>query len=63
MRVQAIGDQVSILLDGTLVAETTVEESVAGAQVAFWSAGVPITIESVRVIDLSDREGATDGNA
>lgn len=57
MRVQAVGNQATVFIDGQVSIEATTDDVPSGDQVAFWSAGVPITITSVRIVDLSGTEG------
>jgi len=52
LRLEARGSDVRLLIDGTLALESTTTQ-IAGAQLAIWSGGVPLTVRTVRVFDLS----------
>ena len=52
LRVEAIGDQISVSLDGAEIVTATDASVPAGGQIALWSSGVPITITNVDVIEL-----------
>jgi hypothetical protein len=51
-RVEARGATVRFLIDGAVVLEATTSQ-VAGGQLGLWSSGAPLTVKSLRVVNLS----------
>lgn len=53
LRIEAVGDQVSISLDGTEVIAEGIQNGPAGNLIAFWSDGVALELHSVKVYEVS----------
>lgn len=54
LRIEAVGDRITFLVDGQLVHETTDSTFATGSEVGIWSNGVPLTITGVRILDVSN---------
>jgi hypothetical protein len=52
IRIEARGATVRFLIDGTVVLDATTSQ-IAGGQLGLWSSGVPLRVESLRVVNLS----------
>ncbi len=53
LRVEAVGDRIAFSIDGQLVLETTDTTYATGDEIGIWSNGVPLSITSVRITDLT----------
>jgi hypothetical protein len=52
LRVEAVGNRISVSVDGEVVVSASDASNPTGSQIALWSNGVPVTVTSVKVVEI-----------
>lgn len=54
LRIEAVGDRIAVSIDGQLMIETTDSTYPTGEELGIWTNGVPLSVTTFRIYDLSD---------